>query len=79
MGTEPKPKGRFKRIVTKNYWVSAIVCLGMANTASQTRNDMPEAQVALTVLLVEDLGNIAGLCFLVAGISRAIKRRREKK
>ena len=66
-------------LVTKNYWISAVVCLLASGVFAQSASTTPGEQQAITGLLLVDVLNIGSLVFLVAGIVRAIRNRKNSK
>jgi uncharacterized membrane protein len=79
MNKEQKPKGKFMRLVTKNYWISAVVCLLLAGAFAQSASPTPGEQQAISGLLLVDITNILALVFVVAGIVRAVRNRKNSK
>jgi hypothetical protein len=81
MNKEQKPKGKFMSLVTKNYWISAVVCLLLAGAFAQSASTTttPGEQQAISGLLLVDITNILALVFLVAGIVRAVRNRKNSK
>ena len=82
MNKEQKPKGKFMSLVTKNYWISALVCLlaaGVLAQAAASTTPTPGEQQAISGLLLVDIANILALVFFVAGIVRAVRNRKNSK
>ena len=79
MNKEQKPKGKFMSLITKNYWISAVVCLLLAGVFAQSASTTPGEQQAIIGLLLVDIANILALVFLVAGIVRAVRNRKNTK
>ena len=79
MNNEQKSKGKFMSLVTKNYWISAVVCLLFAGAFAKSASPTPGEQQAIIGLLLVDIANISCLVFLVAGIVRAVRNRKNIK
>lgn len=79
MNNEQKSKGKFMSLVTKNYWISAVVCLLASGVFARSASTTPGEQQAITGLLLVDVLNIGSIVFLVAGIVRVIRNRKNSK
>lgn len=79
MSNEQKPKGKFMSLVTKNYWISAVVCFFLGAWMAQTVSLTPGSEQSLTGMLLVDVPNILAVVFIAAGIGRAIRNRKNAK
>ena len=79
MNKEQKPKGKFMSLVTKNYWISAVVCLFLGAWMAQTVSLTPGSEQSLTGMLAVDVPNILAVVFIAAGIGRVIRNRKNTK
>lgn len=76
MNKEQKPRGKFMRLVTKNYWISAVVCLFLGAWMAQTVSLTPGSEQSVSGMLAVDVPNILAVFFIAAGIGRVIKNRK---
>ena len=79
MNKEQKPKGKFMSLVTKNYWISALVCFVASGVFAQSASTTPGEPQTLIGMLLVDVPNILVVVFLIAGIVRAIRNRKSTK